>query len=158
MKLDKQSYWKWAHSDLISNAERGVVAEYIVATATQSLSNSRVEWGVFDVETPDGIKIEVKASGYVQTWDQSKPSTIRFGVGKTKSWNAKKNEFDDFFDRSSDVYVFCVHAEKKRDIVDPLNTDQWLFYVLSTNRINSELGDQKSDLRHTPQQLTGTIS
>ena len=61
-KLSKSSYLKWAHSDLLSNAERGVVAEFLVSKATSSLSDSRVEWDAIDVTTPQGIKIEVKAS------------------------------------------------------------------------------------------------
>lgn len=31
--IDQVSYWKWAHSDLLCNRERGVLAEYIVAQA-----------------------------------------------------------------------------------------------------------------------------
>jgi hypothetical protein len=42
------------------------------------------------------------------------------------------------------VFVFCVLAHKDKATVDPLNLDQWDFYVLSTNRLNAEVGEQKS--------------
>ena len=36
-------YWEWAHSDLLVNVERGVVAEFIVAKAI-GYKEKRVEW------------------------------------------------------------------------------------------------------------------
>jgi hypothetical protein len=35
------------------------------------------KWDSYDVLTPGGIKIEVKSCSYVQSWAQSRPSTIR---------------------------------------------------------------------------------
>lgn len=42
------------------------------------------------------------------------------------------------------MFVFCVLAHKDKATVDPLNLDQWDFYVLSTNRLNAEVGEQKT--------------
>jgi hypothetical protein len=43
-------FWKWAFSDLMSNASRGVLAEFIVATALDSTSHLRQEWAPFDLK------------------------------------------------------------------------------------------------------------
>lgn len=142
--LTREKYWQWAHSDLLSNAERGVVAEYLVGSATGSLGEQRTEWDAWDLTTPEGIRIEVKSSGYVQSWKQEKPSTIRFSVREARGWIAATNTYNKDLERNADVYVFCIHKEKDRTIADPLQTDQWDFIVLSAEVLNRQLGQQKS--------------
>ena len=36
IRLNKQEFWEWAYDDLLTNTTRGVLAEYIVATAPRS--------------------------------------------------------------------------------------------------------------------------
>ena len=144
MRLHREMYWAWAHADLVSNAERGIVAEYIVGTALNALTDTRREWDAWDLTTAEGIKIEVKSSGYVQSWNQTEPSKIRFDIKESLSWYADTNSFDVEASRSADIYVFCVHAEKDKSKADPLETDQWEFYVLSSERIYEQLGKQKT--------------
>ena len=143
-ELNREEYWTWAHSDLLSNGERGVIAEYIVGTATDSLGSERVEWDAWDLTTPDGVKIEVKASGYVQSWNQSKPSTLRFSISKAKGWNSKSDTYAEAIQRNADVYVFCLHMEKDKTTANPLDTSQWEFIVLPTTLLDERLGSQKS--------------
>jgi hypothetical protein len=61
-------FWRWAGSDLISNVFRGWLAEYIVACALDIDTGVRMSWVAYDLRLPDGTRIEVKASGYVQSW------------------------------------------------------------------------------------------
>lgn len=61
-------FWKWSVSDILSNATRGIFAEFIVATATNiDLKIPRDEWAAYDFVTPDNIKIEVKSAAYIQS-------------------------------------------------------------------------------------------
>lgn len=76
-------YWSWAHSDLIGNTERGGLAEYIVACALGIQKKERVAWDKYDLLSEEGIAVEVKASGYIQTWEQEKLSNITFGIQPT---------------------------------------------------------------------------
>lgn len=62
--IDKDDFWRWAHSDFLSNAQRGVLAEYIVGTALNCLKKKRLEWDAHDFVTDGGIKIEVKSAAY----------------------------------------------------------------------------------------------
>ena len=48
----------------------------------------REPWAAYDLETEDGIKIEVKSSAYSQAWHQKKKSAIAFGVRETRRWDA----------------------------------------------------------------------
>ena len=73
-------FWQWAHSDLVANTERGAIAEYLVACALGVQNNTRISWDKYDLLSPEGISIEVKASGYLQTWEQKQLSSITFGI------------------------------------------------------------------------------
>ena len=141
---DLLSFWRWAGSDLVGNAQRGVLAEYLVARAVGAAAPVRVEWDAFDVVTPDGTKVEVKAAGYLQSWPQAKPSGIRFGIAPTVGWDAATNTYDTERRRSADVYVFAVHAHRERETLDPLDVDQWEFHVLSRRVLDEHCRGQKS--------------
>ena len=137
-------YWKWAHSDIASNAERGKLAEYLVKCAVDSSSPCRIEWDAVDVISPDGIRIEVKSSAYLQTWNCSKLSTILFGIAPKISWDGETNTYNESANRNSDVYVFCVFACTDPSIANPLDLNQWEFYVLSTKILNDKIPKQKT--------------
>ena len=59
-------YWKWAHSDLLGNTERGILAEYLVRLALNITSN-RLSCDKYDLLYKERIRIEVKSSAYIQT-------------------------------------------------------------------------------------------
>ncbi len=44
-------FWRWSASDLVSNATRGILAEYIVANALGIVEGVRAEWDAFDLLT-----------------------------------------------------------------------------------------------------------
>jgi hypothetical protein len=84
--FDLLSFWQWSASDLVSNATRGRVAEYIVARALGlALDDVRDEWGAYDLCTPSGIRVEVKSAAYIQSWHQARLSSIMFVVPKTRA-------------------------------------------------------------------------
>jgi hypothetical protein len=137
------SFWQWSSSNILSNALRGVLAEYIVSIDIGCEQPVREEWDAYDLITPDGIKVEVKSSSYLQSWEQKKLSTISFGIQPTRIWESS-NTYSEEAKRQSDVYVFCVLAHKDKDTVDPLNFTQWDFYVLATSVLDEKVGKQKS--------------
>ena len=144
--FDVLDYWRWVNSDLVSNASRGILAEYIVAKAVgvSTTGVRRDEWIAYDLETPDGIKLEVKASAYIQSWWQARLSNIRFGTKKTLPWNAETNTFGTEPTRDADIYVFALLAHKDYHTIDPLDLDQWTFYVLPTAQLEERKGSQSS--------------
>ncbi len=137
-------FWQWAYSDLSSNAMRGVLAEYIVASALGIATSTRREWDDYDLVTPDGMKLEIKSAAYLQTWKQSKPSKISFNIAPTKGWDASTNESSSEVKRRADIYVFCLLHHKEKLTLDPLDMDQWTFYLLPTSVLNAKKPDQKS--------------
>lgn len=109
-RIEPAAFWRWAYSDFLSNALRGVLAEFIVAQALGGDSRPRTEWDAYDLITKDGLKIEVKSSAYLQSWQQHRPSTIRFDIGLKRGWDAATNVYASEAGRAADVYVFCVFA------------------------------------------------
>jgi|TARA_B100000315_G_scaffold256109_1_gene301224 hypothetical protein len=137
-------YWVWAFSDLVGNTERGVLAEYLVAMAIGAENPVRNSWGAYDIDAPDGMKIEVKSAAYVQSWYQKHLSNIQFGIRKTLEWIPERNEFGKERKRHSDIYVFCLLTQKEKRLVNPLDLDQWEFYVILTSLLDGEFGDRQS--------------
>ena len=50
------NFWQWSASDLVSNATRGILAEFIVAKALDIVDEVRSEWDPYDLITNDKIK------------------------------------------------------------------------------------------------------
>ena len=139
--LQVVDFWAWAYSDLLSNANRGVFAEFIVGAALDALEGMRLEWDAYDL-TYQNRKIEVKSSAYLQTWQQNKLSTISFDIAPKRGWDAQTNVLSDEISRAADIYVFCLFAAQDSEQANVLDLTQWEFYVLPVHVLN-ELGGQK---------------
>ena len=117
LDFDLLSFWKWSTSDLVSNATRGVLAEFIVARAIGINLDVRNEWDAYDLETDEGIKIEVKSASYVQSWHQNK------------------------------------------ETINPLDMNQWIFFVLPTEVLNQRERSQHSiTLRSLEKLCAGAVN
>lgn len=142
--IDPAKVWRWAYGDFLSNTQRGVLAEYLVARAVGCTHRPCVEWDAYDLRTDDGLKIEVKSAASLQTWAQRQPSQLRFDIGLKRGWDAATNVYAAEAARSADVYVFCVFTARERASAEPLNLEQWFFLVCSTRRLNARFLTQKS--------------
>jgi hypothetical protein len=140
------NYWRWAHSDLLVNIERGVLAEFIVACAlglSSTQTGVRLAWEPYDLVTPEGLKIEVKSAAYVQSWAQKDFSHVTFTVtprllwSETEGWTLTAT-------RSADVYVLALLEHKTQETIDPLDLDQWSFFVVPTQVLNQRQRSQHS--------------
>ncbi len=137
-------FWAWAYSDILANTDRGIFAEFLVGSALGIVEGTSTSgWNSFDLSYGDW-KIEVKSSAYLQSWHQNAPSVIRFGLAEREGWDPETNSWRTERMRSADCYVFCLYAEKDCSRVNVLETSMWQFYVVTTERINQELGAQKS--------------
>ena len=141
--LNKQQFWEWAYDDLFTNTTRGVLAEYIVATALGVHETKRREWANHDLVF-EGAGVEVKSAAYVQAWEQARPSEITFSIRAAHIWDESSKTRSDSATRSADVYVFCILEGKDKNSIDPLDVGHWAFYVLSTSEIAQHVGTQQT--------------
>ena len=137
-----QDFWAWAFSDLVSNTERGKLAEYLVAKAMGCGTQISQTWESYDLLSPEGIKIEVKTSAYIQSWKQKAFSKISFGIAKTKFWDGP--DYVGEKKRHADVYVFCVLKHKDQETINPLELAQWDFYPVATRKLNTSFENQET--------------
>jgi len=123
-------FWRWASSDLRENIVRGVFAEFLVAKAVGDPSELRHAWDNFDVTTPEGIKIEVKSSAYLQSWRQQRLSRITFSGLMGRAYSYETNELEAERSLRADLYVFALHTCQDPDQYDVLDLAAWQFYVV----------------------------
>ena len=151
-------FWKWSVSDLMSNATRGRLAEFIVGTSVGlNPENLRDEWDAYDITSDNGIKIEVKSASYIQSWSQREFSKISFSIKKAKFWNADNGMSRGEAKRHAEVYVFCLLKHKNQETIDPLKLEQWEFYVLPTYKLDNYERSQFSITINSLRKLTEPI-
>ncbi|MFH1006718.1 MAG: hypothetical protein V1800_04345 [Candidatus Latescibacterota bacterium] len=155
LDFDVLGFWQWCSSDLVSNATRGVLAEYLVAHALGiAESGIREEWAAYDLKAPDGTRIEVKSAAYIQSWHQDRLSQIVFRVPKTRAWDKETNQQSEDPRRQADVYVFALLAHTDQQSIDPMDLSQWEFFVAPTIALDARKRSQQSitlpSLRNLP--------
>lgn len=144
LDLNVLTFWQWAASDLVGNTFRGCLAEFLVAVDLGLSDGVRRDWEGCDLVARDGLRIEVKTSGYIQSWKQRRLSTPRFSIRRARAWNPTTDTFTLEPDRNSDMYVFCLHHHRDKSTVDPLDVSQWSFFVLPTSTVNARFGARSS--------------
>jgi len=132
-------FWQWAMSDVRMNTVRGYLAEFMVATATGDPRETRIEWAPFDVLTRDGAKVEVKASGYLQSWTSTSPTTPRWdckSVDASSSWD-EEAAMTKPVKPSDRVNAWAFALQTCREPADyrPLDMNQWEFRVVPHRRL-----------------------
>jgi len=140
-----RDFWSWSTSDLVSNATRGVLAEFIVAKALGLRTDCvRMAWDKCDLIGEGGLNIEVKSAAYIQTWAQKAPSKITFCVQRKRGWDADTNVQDKEARRHADIYVFALLAHEDKNTIDPLDLNQWRFWAVSTRFLDERKRSQHS--------------
>lgn len=142
--FDIVDFWQWSASGFLGNAQRGVLAEYLVAKALGAANGLRTGWDPFDLTTSDGVKVEVKSAAYIQNWHQERHSRISFGIGGARAWDSRTNVMAPDTRRHADVYVFCLLHHLDQTTAEPMDLDHWTFYVLPASVLNEKCPNQKT--------------
>jgi hypothetical protein len=157
--FDLHDFWAWSVSDLVSNATRGRLAEYIIARALGiSTADVRNEWAAYDLKTPSGTTVEVKSAAYLQAWFQRRASTITFRTPPSRAWNPKTNVLSRELKRQAEVYVFALLAHMEKATLDPLDVTQWVFFVVPTKDLDARTRSQHSITLKTLERLAVKVS
>jgi len=141
--FDLLSFWQWSASDLVSNALRGRLAEFLIAQALGIANGVRAEWDAYDLRTRQGHTLEVKSAAFLQTWAQKALSAITFDIAPTRFWEPATNELATEARRQADLYVFALLAHRDKPTLDAMDLTQWEFYLLPTAVLDGRLPKQK---------------
>lgn len=127
-------YWRWAHSDIVENVQRGIFAEFLVATALGVTHVHRAGWAGYDLDY-DGKKIEVKSSAFLQSWKQRRLSRPSFDVAAHQQFIEDDGTLESAR-RVADCYVFCLYEDTDPMSASILDTARWAFYVAGQGDID----------------------
>lgn len=156
-QLTLADFWSWAYSDLLSNRNRAVLAEFIVGATLAVLDSPRLEWDAVDL-IYQGKTIEVKSAAFLQSWQQDRPSRIVFDISQKISWFASSNTWSKVPVRAADCFVFCLYPETDVTKADILDIVSWQFFVLSKEFIDKKFNDQKSVSLNVLRKISKPIS
>lgn len=144
LDLQLSAFWQWSSSDLVSNAMRGVLAEFLVASALGLADGVRNQWDAFDLVLADGTRLEVKSAAYLQSWAHAKLSNIVFTIRPTLAWSSETNQLSSELRRQADVYIFCLLDHREKATLDPMRLEQWKFYLLRSAVLDERHPSQKT--------------
>ena len=133
--LSKRFYGK----PLINNVYRGDYVEELILSTLGEQWKPIGEWGGWDLERDDGIRLEVKQSAALQSWHAAasagKTSPSRFDIAPREGYYTDSSDAGVWREvdnpvRSADIYIFAWHPEQAADIADHRRAEQWEFYVV----------------------------
>lgn len=149
LKYRMIDFWRWSYSNTMFNTLRGDFAEYIAATALldhKSWPNyrTRKHGDLVDLWLDMDFHVEVKSAAYLQSWHSGNYSAIAFDIKSREGYDFELQQPTKTRGRHAHVYVFCLLHHKDIETVDPLNIDQWSFWVIRTQAINEVLGEKQT--------------
>lgn len=150
-------FWKSKYSNIYNMQD--VIAEFIVekALGIDEAQNTNY-WTLYDI-LYRGYRIEIKETSYYHPWNENgKISNQRmFGISKANS-SYESSEKENKFERQNDIYVFCLNTGTTKETSNPMNLNNWRFYIVPTSIINKECGDNKKISLERVRKLTKELS
>lgn len=154
--LTMLEFWRWHFSEIFDLQSK--IAEYIVGKALGLKEAQNVgEWTLFDMEYR-GKRIEVKETSYYHAWQtDEEPKSKHRIFGITKAYDNYK-EKNSPLRRQNDIYIFCLNTGETKEASNPLELNNWQFYVIPTKTINEECGEARTISLVKVEKLTNKLS
>lgn len=148
-------FWKWSESDLLNSLTRSRLAEFIVATALGAHScGPRDERSSLALVTPDGVEVRVKSGSFLKSFHQRELSKVVF-IPHARTSHAQSGRNGDHASCEAHVYVFALLDHVERATINPLDFDQWRFFVPPTSKLEALLRGQRALTVPTLNELAG---
>ena len=134
---------------VMNNIQRSEYIECLVASLLGppwKLPWTRLyDWAPWDLEHPNGTKLEIKQSAALQPWhlvpgSKEPPTRPTFDIAERKGYYDEYGDWTPHQGRIATVYLFAWHGETDPKGADHRDPDQWSFYVVGTEN----LPDQKT--------------
>lgn len=121
---------------VIGNLYRPHYVERMVALALgQGFRLVSADWASWDIESREGVRIEVKQAAAWQTWSDvssvPKPSRGVFDIcARTGHWTDGGAQWVSQPGRQADIYIFAWHPIAQPGKINHRDPAQWLFYIV----------------------------
>ena len=142
--FDLADFWRFQYSNIYSL--HGEIAEFVVARALGiTEAQNSAYWTLWDITYRD-MRIEVKATAYYHLWNEGgKVSNQRtFSIAKANGSYDPSVCGNEVLCRQNDIYVFCLNTGETKENANPLNLNNWEFYIVPTSFINERCEDNKT--------------
>ncbi len=151
-------FWRWSESDLLNSLTRTRLAEFIVATALGAHAvGPRDERSALELVTEDGVEVRVRSGSFLKSFHQKDFSKVAF-IPQVRSSHSRAGSARPASCRVL-VHVFALLDHVERGTVDPLDLDQWRFFVPPTSKLEALLTEQHAITVPTLDQLSrGSVS
>ena len=158
LSLTLLDFWKWSESDLLNSLTRTRLAEFIVATALGARAEGpRDERSSLELVTPDGVEVRVKSGSFLKSFHQRDLSKVVF-IPQVRPVQYHAGSARHASHRAQ-VYVFALLDHVEKVTVDPLDLDQWRFFVPATSKLEALVMEQHALTVPTLDQLsTGSVA
>lgn len=135
--LTMLDFWKYQYSNIFDLQEN--IAEFIVGKALGLTEPcNRNGWSLFDIFYRK-TRIEIKETGYFYSWQKDGKISQQRTFGIAPAYGKDKVK-----ERQNDIYVFCLNTGTNEEESNPLEMDNWKFYVVPTSVINKVAKNQKT--------------
>ena len=135
--------WKSKYSNIFNMQE--VIAEFIVEKALGIEKSQNTDyWTLYDILYRE-CRIEIKETGYYHSWNEDGKVSMQrmFGITKANS-NYESSAEENKYERQNDIYVFCLNTGTTKETSNPMNLNNWEFYIVPTSVINEKCGNNKT--------------
>lgn len=128
-----KDFWSFQYSNLISSKIRDDISKFIVAKALKITDRKFQYFDGHDLTSKEGIPIDVRSASYITSQEEEDTKEISFNIGKS---------------RKGFIYVFCVLSHRTKEDLNPLNINQWEFYITTKSNLEKILdGDEEITLK-----------
>ena len=136
-------FWLYKYSNIWNLQE--YIAEFIVEKALEiNKSHNTDSWTLYDILYRN-TRIEVKETSYYHPWNENGKISNQRNFGITMANSSYENSNDsNKFERQNDIYVFCLNVGNTKEESNPMNLNNWEFYIVPTKTINSLCGENKT--------------
>jgi len=100
----------------------------------------------------------VKASAYLQAWQQREHTRIVFQIGARRQLKDDQVTYEDDARYVADAYVFAIFADRDGVAANVLDAERWIFFVVSIERLIEKVRAAKSISEVRLRELTTPVS
>lgn len=149
--------WKSKYSNIYNMQE--VIAEFLVEKALGIDKAQNTDyWTLYDILYRN-YRIEIKETSYYHPWNKNGivSKYRRFEITKANS-NYDIKDCENKFERQNDIYIFCLNTGNTKEESNPMNLNNWEFYIIPTSVINEKCGNNKTITLGKVRKLTDKIT
>lgn len=156
LDFSMMDFWQYKFSNIYNLQE--VIAEFIIEKALGlDKSQNTDSWTLYDILYRN-YRIEVKETSYYHPWNENGKISMQRTFGITMANSNYEEDGENRYERQNDIYVFCLNIGTTKETSNPMNLNNWEFYIIPTKVINDNCGNNKTISLGKVRKLTDKVT